>query len=99
MAPMASAALGVTKPAAGVMATNPATTISYAVPRITHGPGMVELKVYDLLGREVATLVHQPQGPGEYTVPFHATGLASGVYVYRLAIDGTTAARTMLLMK
>ena len=78
---------------------NPATTISYAVPRVTHGPGMVELKVYDLLGREVATLVHQPQGPGEYTVPFHATGLASGVYVYRLAIDGTTAARTMLLMK
>jgi hypothetical protein len=60
---------------------------------------MVDLTVYDLLGREVATLVHRLEEPGTHIVQFHGTGLASGVYVYRLAIDGATAARTMLLMK
>jgi photosystem II stability/assembly factor-like uncharacterized protein len=78
---------------------NPTTTIGYVVPPYAHGGGLVDLKVYDLLGREVAVLVHQREEPGAHTVSFEGTNLASGVYVYRLAIDGAAAARTMLLLK
>ncbi len=78
---------------------NPSTSIAYAVPVGAHGPGMVDLTVYDLLGRTVATLVHQRQEPGAHVVRFHGSGYASGMYIYRLTVDGTAIARTMLLMK
>jgi hypothetical protein len=55
---------------------NPTTTIRYAV----HGSGVVTLKIYDVLGREVATLVNERQDPGSYTVVWNASGLAGGVY-------------------
>ena len=59
---------------------NPTTTISYGINR----KGMVELKVYDLLGHEVATLVNEEKGAGHYQVTFDASNLTSGIYYYRL---------------
>jgi hypothetical protein len=63
---------------------NPTTRISYALA----GATPVTLKVYDLLGREVAVLVDQWHAAGMYTVPFDAVGLASGIYFYRLTAGG-----------
>jgi len=69
---------------------NPTTTITYQIPKAnlsfgTSDPGFVSLIVYDVLGREVATLVNERKGPGVYMATFDASGLASGVYLYRLA--------------
>jgi hypothetical protein len=57
------------------------------------------LKVYDLLGREVAVLVNEAKQQGNYTVTFDAGSLASGVYVYRLQVGDQVASRRMLLMR
>lgn len=86
---------------------NPSTEIRFSVPasRNDHaqaevpGEGRVTLKVYDLLGREVASLVDEEKEPGTYSVTFNAAGLASGVYVYRLSAGGTALARRMLITK
>lgn len=59
---------------------NPATEIRYRSPEISH----VTLQVFDLLGREVATLVNEVKHPGEYAVQWNADGVASGVYFYRM---------------
>lgn len=74
---------------------NPSTTIRFAVPR----KGMVLLVVYDLLGREVAGLVHGELNAGTYNVTFHAGNLASGVYFYRLQAGPFSAVRRLVLMK
>ena len=74
---------------------NPATVIVYQVP----ADGHVTLKVYDLLGREVTTLVNHFQRVGQYSVTFDASRLASGVYVCSLMSGGHTAAKRMILMK
>jgi hypothetical protein len=80
---------------------NPTTVISYRIPEA----GPVSLKVYDLLGREVATLVDNVENPGEHTATFNAgaiTGggsLGSGVYLYRLRAGRFTETRTMLLLR
>lgn len=65
---------------------NPVTEIGYTVVE----PGQVVLHVYDLLGREVATLVDQPMKAGEYRVTWNAAGHASGVYFYRLTAASQT---------
>ena len=64
---------------------NPSTLIGYQVP----GPGSmrVRLAVFDVLGREVAVLVDENKAPGNHTVQFNATGLASGVYLYRMTVE------------
>lgn len=74
---------------------NPATTISYSVTRASH----VSLTVYNILGQEVAKLVDSYQSAGSYTVPFDASGLPSGVYLYRLHTDQATETRKMLILK
>ena len=56
---------------------NPATTIQFALPKVSQ----VKLKLFDILGREVATLVDEELEPGEYKVVFEAKGLTSGVYI------------------
>jgi hypothetical protein len=63
------------------------------------GSRLVTLKVYDVLGREVATLMNENLQPGSYEVTFDATGLASGVYLYRLTASGFTGAKRMVLMR
>ena len=62
---------------------NPVTRISYDLPSRSR----VEIKVMDVLGREVATLAKGEQPAGRYTVPLDASRLASGVYFYRLAAE------------
>ncbi|MFT5142040.1 MAG: hypothetical protein ACI80V_002667 [Rhodothermales bacterium] len=74
---------------------NPATTIRYDVA----GTEMVRLAVYDVLGRQVSSLVNGQQSPGRYSVDFNASNLASGVYIYRLEAGTRVFTRTMLLLK
>ena len=74
---------------------NPTTSIDYQIP----SAGFVTLGVYDLLGREVATLVNERKTAGAYTVKFDASGLASGVYFYRLRADRSVQTMKMLILK
>jgi len=74
---------------------NPTTTIRYDLPRSGH----VTLKVYSLLGQEVATLVDEVQEPGACSVEFVASGLASGIYLYRLSVEGYVQTRKMALVR
>ncbi|HEY6952532.1 MAG TPA: T9SS type A sorting domain-containing protein [Bacteroidota bacterium] len=74
---------------------NPSTNISYTVPKRS----LVTVRVYDMLGREVATLVDAEKEPGSYRVSFDATKLAGGVYVYRLQAGNFTATKKLLLLK
>jgi len=59
----------------------------------------VKLTVYDLLGREVAVLVDEQKTPGSYSAVFNASGLASGVYLYRLTAGTFVETRKMVLMR
>ncbi|MBU0520242.1 T9SS type A sorting domain-containing protein [bacterium] len=74
---------------------NPTTTISY----VLSTAGTVELSVFDISGREVAKLVDGYRDEGVHEVQFDATGLASGVYLYRLNANGNVAVNKMILMK
>jgi spore coat protein A len=74
---------------------NPTTTIKFTLPENS----FVTLKVYDILGRETATLINQVAPKGNHEVNFNASGLASGMYVYRLSAGSFTETKKMLLMK
>jgi hypothetical protein len=75
---------------------NPTTQIDYTIKKA----GKVEVKVYDVLGREVATLVNKEMTPGKYTADFDASNLASGIYVYRIQAGSDFAAvKKMVLLK
>lgn len=74
---------------------NPTTNIKYSVP-VT---GNVVLKVYDVLGREVATLLNTVQEAGSHSINFDASALSSGMYIYTLTTGNYTASKKMMLMK
>ncbi len=74
---------------------NPGTSIAYDLSK----DARVELKVYNVLGQEVATLVKQFQTAGSYNVRFDASGLASGIYFYTLKAGNVTKTKKMLLVK
>ena len=74
---------------------NPATVIKFSSSQVER----VSLKVYDMLGREVATLVNEEKMPGVYQVNFDGSSLASGTYLYRLQVGGDTQVKKMILMK
>ena len=74
---------------------NPATTITYQLPK----SGSVTLKIYDMLGKEVMTLVNEQKEMGRYTVQFDASSLASGMYVYQLRANDFVSTKKMLLLK
>ncbi|MBZ0182531.1 MAG: T9SS type A sorting domain-containing protein [Melioribacteraceae bacterium] len=74
---------------------NPTTSIEYSVPSNEN----VTLKVFDILGREVATLVNQQMNPGNYKVQFDASQLVSGVYFYRISAGNYNKTMKMLLLK
>lgn len=59
----------------------------------------VNLTVYDVLGREVATLVDEKQSPGNYKIIFDATGLSTGIFIYKLEVDGFSDSKKMVLTK
>jgi len=74
---------------------NPSTAIRYQIPSQNH----VTLKVYDVLGREVATLVNEEVKPGSYEVTWDATAFASGVYFYRLQTNDFVQTRKLVLLR
>jgi hypothetical protein len=74
---------------------NPTTTIRYQLPTATR----VTLKVYDVLGREVRTLVDEVQGSGFKSVEFDASGFASGVYFYRLQTATFSQTTKMIILQ
>lgn len=77
---------------------NPFNPISNIQFRIAQG-GMVELAVFDLLGRQVAALVNEPRTPGVYTVQWDASGVGSGVYFYRLRTGSVMQTRKMAVLQ
>ncbi len=81
---------------------NPTTTIKYSIPSVEtrHASSLhVSLKVFDILGREVVTLVNEEKQPGNYKVKFDGSNLASGVYLYRLSTSEYTSVKKLILMK
>jgi len=74
---------------------NPTTLIEYSIP----SESFVELKVFDVLGNEVATLVNQEQNAGVYRADFTGDGFASGLYIARITAGNFTNTIKMTLMK
>jgi hypothetical protein len=74
---------------------NPSTTIRYSVP----AAGSVQLKIFNILGQEVMTLVDGNLKAGSYVVVFDASHLASGVYLYQLKTDQYSNVKKMMLLK
>jgi len=74
---------------------NPSTTINYFV----EARSSVSLQVFDLLGKGVATLIDETQGPGNYKVSFDASDLAGGIYFYQLKSANNVQTRKMILLK
>lgn len=86
---------------------NPRTTIKYSIPMAV-GPHLggaggrsvlVQLKIYDVLGNEIATLINDEKPAGTYTINFNAAGVASGVYFYQLKADGFVETKKLILLK
>jgi len=74
---------------------NPTTIIQYSIKEVSN----VKLRVYDMLGREVKTLVNQQQSAGRYNIEFNAANLSSGVYFYRIEAGNFVASKKLLLLK
>ncbi len=74
---------------------NPSTTINYQIPKSS----FVTLKIYDVLGREVANLVNNEKQAGQYNVTFNASKFSSGIYFYRLQAGDFISTKKMILMK
>lgn len=74
---------------------NPSTTINYAIKET----GLVSLKIYDVLGNEVVTLVNDVKQPGQYEVKFEASNLPSGTYIYKLVQGKNSEIKKLMLLK
>ncbi|MDX1700856.1 MAG: T9SS type A sorting domain-containing protein, partial [Melioribacteraceae bacterium] len=74
---------------------NPTTQIKYSILK----QGNVSLKVFNILGQEVKTLVNEVKAPGVYQVDFDASELATGMYIYQLQAGDFVSAKKMLLVK
>ncbi|MBK8552939.1 MAG: T9SS type A sorting domain-containing protein [Ignavibacteria bacterium] len=74
---------------------NPSTSIAYQIPF----DGQVSLKIFDMSGKEVASLVNEVKTAGYYTYNFNASNLSSGVYFYTISANNFTATKKMMLMK
>lgn len=74
---------------------NPTTTIRYSIPERTH----VSLKLFNLLGQEVLTLLNEDQDPGEHAVQLNASSLASGVYFYSMIAGHFSEQRKLIVLK
>jgi len=79
---------------------NPSTKIDFSVPRSS----IVTIKIYDITGKEIKSLVSQKMSPGKYTVDWNGTDnnglqIATGVYFYRLVASGNVIVKKMVLIK
>ena len=74
---------------------NPSTTIKYSLPK----QSKVSIKVYDALGKEIATLLEAERAAGNYLVEFKSQGLASGIYYYRMKTDEAVITKKMVLLR
>ena len=74
---------------------NPETNISYQLAKGDY----VTLKIYDLLGNEIATLVNEYKPQGKYYIKFDASNIASGIYVYGLRVNGFSSFGKLMLLK
>jgi len=74
---------------------NPSTIINYQIAK----PGEVSLKIYDMLGKEITTLVNEVKSAGSYDVKFNASNLSSGIYLYTLKTDNYSQSKKMILVK
>ncbi|RKY99466.1 MAG: hypothetical protein DRQ13_02200, partial [Ignavibacteriae bacterium] len=74
---------------------NPTTKIKYSIPQ----PANVVIKVYDVLGNEIATLVNEEKPVGSFEVEFDASKLVSGIYFYRLQAGNYVETKKMILIK
>ncbi len=74
---------------------NPTTFIRFSVPNAS----VVTLKVFDIVGNEIATLVNERKSPGNYVVEFNGANLASGIYLYRLEATNFSNTKKLLLLK
>ena len=74
---------------------NPLTTISYRLPIA----GQVTILVYDIMGQEIATLLNEFKEPGKHSVIWDAADFPSGIYLYRLEVNGLTEMKKMVLLK
>ncbi|HEX9252714.1 MAG TPA: T9SS type A sorting domain-containing protein, partial [Ignavibacteriaceae bacterium] len=70
-------------------------TIRYSLPKASN----VTLKVYDIIGNEVSTLVNEFKVPGNYQIKFDASRLSSGVYFYRIKTEYFTSSKKLILLK
>jgi len=82
---------------------NPGTIIKYSIPAVTlrqaQSDIIISIKVYDVLGKEIATLVNEEKTAGEYEVEFDGTGLPSGIYFYRIKAGSYINTKKMVLLK
>ena len=74
---------------------NPATTIKYQIPE----DGFVTIKIYDILGNEVKTLINEQKSKGSYSLMLDSSDLVSGVYIYRIQVNNFTSAKKMMVLK
>ena len=74
---------------------NPSTTIEFSLPVVSY----VDIKVYDILGREIKTLTHKKYFPGIYKIDFNALNLASGMYIYRIIANDENNSSYIKTMK
>ena len=74
---------------------NPVTRIQYSLP----SNGNVVMQVYDTRGREIATLIDEVKSAGKHEVEFNASNIPSGIYYYRLRMNGYTATNKMIVLK
>lgn len=74
---------------------NPITNIEFAIPK----SGYVEIKIYNIIGKEIATLVSDPYTAGEYIVSFDASSLSSGIYFYRISVNDFVDTKKMTVLK
>ncbi len=74
---------------------NPTTNINFGLPV----DSKVTIKIYDITGREIKTLLNDTKTAGYYSVMFDASGMSSGVYFYKIQIDGFSEMKRMLLVK
>jgi hypothetical protein len=74
---------------------NPLTTIKYQIPKLS----FVTLKVYDVLGSEIVTLVNEEKSAGNYELKFYASELPSGIYLYQLTAGSFVKTKKMILLK